>query len=166
MLSPQTGSWGQGGWLQSCWSTTSCVPSPPFLLPNLLFPLHLQEMIHYRGKIYLLHTRLSFPLLALLRKKCGSPPSPVNCSLLAWDIAQESAHLVSCCSLACAPRMLGCWLLLEKQLSEQIQRQKFALEASAEIAMVLLCAWGKKNQHGFGRNSQTKQTLHGKLQFK
>lgn len=141
----------------------SVTPLPPAQAPLSSPPPRNDSL---RGKIYLLRTRLSFPLLALLRKKCGSPPSPVNCSLLAWDIAQESAHLVSCCSLACAPRMLGCWLLLEKQLSEQIQRQKFALEASAEIAMVLLCAWGKKNQHGFGRNSQTKQTLHGKLQFK
>lgn len=74
---------GTGRMVPELWSTISYVPSPPFLLPRLLFPLLLQEIIHYRGKIYLLHRRLSFTLQALLCNKCGSPPSPVNCSLLA-----------------------------------------------------------------------------------
>lgn len=166
LLSPQAGSWGQGGWLQSCWSTTSYVPTSPFFLPRLLFPLYLQEIIHLLGKIYLLRRRLSFTLWALVCNKCGSPPSPINCSLLPWGHSSGLCTPGQLLLTGLCTRMPGCWLLLEKQISKQIQQQKFALETSAEVAKALLCAWGKKNQHGFGQNSQTKQILHGKLQFK
>lgn len=138
----------------------------PFLPPQA--PLSSLPPRNYSllGKIYLLRRRLSFTLWALVCNKCGSPPSPINCSLLPWGHSSGLCTPGQLLLTGLCTRMPGCWLLLEKQVSKQIQQQKFALETSAEIAKAFLCAWGKKNQHGFGQNSQTKQILHGKLQFK
>lgn len=69
---------GTGRMAPELWSTLLHVPSPPFLLPRILFPLYLQEITHYRGKIYLLHRRLSFTLWDLLCNECGSSSSPVK----------------------------------------------------------------------------------------
>lgn len=129
-----------------------------FLFPRLLFPLYLQEVIHYRGEIYLLHRRLSFTLRALLCNKCGSPPSPVNYSLLAWGHSSGICTPGELLLTGLCTRMLGCWLLLGKQISKQIEQQTFALETSAEIAKALLCAWGKKSTWLWAKESNKANT--------
>lgn len=109
----------------------------PFLPPQA--PLSSLPPRNYSlvGKIYLLHRRLSFTLRAFLCNKCGSPPSPINCSLLPRGHSSGLCTPGQLLLTGLCTRMPGCWLLLEKQISKQIQQQKFALETSAEIAKAL-----------------------------
>lgn len=107
-------------------------PSPPSALAPLSSLLPRNRLLQGQNQIFsnlFFPKRLSFPLLILLCNKHGFPPSLFN-----WSLPEQGHRLGSCTPgellligpCACVP---GCWLLLEKPLSEQIQQMEICIRS-------------------------------------
>lgn len=177
LVSPKTRSWGQQGRLPEvapapeppghCISCAPLPPSPPAQAP-LSPPAPRDDSLQGQKQIFsnlFFCRRLSFPLLDLLCNKCSSPLSSFY-----WSLPEQGTLPGSCTpgelllSGPCAC-MLGCWLLVEKQLNKQIQQMEICFRSICRNCEAFVMCFEKKNQHGFGKNRQTKEILHAKLQF-